>query len=96
MKKALFTLAILATSSSWAALSPYYDSLEKIQAVLGSHPLSGDTASSITSITEVRRLVYEVVAGACSTQVTLKAHAPGRPGKTTYEVDSVLPATCLP
>jgi hypothetical protein len=86
MKECLIVAGLLIGTNSFAALSPYYDSVEKIQVVLASYPLSSVTAGPITSIKEVNGMTYEVQAGNCTAQVSLQAHPPGMSGKTTYSV----------
>ena len=94
MKTLLLMTALFAGTNALAALSPYYDSIERIETVLASHPLAQVTARPITSIRETGPLTYEVIAGNCSTQVTLEARLPSMPGKTTYAVQAVSQASC--
>ncbi|MGE0528680.1 MAG: hypothetical protein AB7G93_20355 [Bdellovibrionales bacterium] len=94
MKTSLIIAGLLFGVNSFAAVSPYYDSLEKIQAVLAVYPLSQATAGPITSIKHVEGLIYEVTAGNCVASVTLKAEAPNGPGKTTYSVEAITQPAC--
>ena len=93
--KYLAVAVLLATgTNAFAALAPYYDSVERVQTVLASPVLAGTVDDRITSITEVSDLIYQVVVGKCSVQVSLKAHPPGMPGKTTYTVSAVSQPKC--
>src|SRR6185437_10692416 len=96
MKKLLAIGILIVSANCFAALSPYYDSVEKIETILQSYPLSNVTAGPITSIRQIDFLNYEVAAGSCSAQVTLQAHPPDMPGKTTYSVQTVSKPDCHP
>jgi hypothetical protein len=92
---AVAVVVLLATgTSAFASLAPYYDSVERIQTVLASTRLAGTIDDHITSITEMSDLHYEVVVGKCSVQVSLEAHPPGKPGKTTYTVSALSQPKC--
>ena len=93
--KTLALIAFLASSASaFAALPPYWDSVKRIEAVINSPVVAARLVGPIVSIRVAQGLTYDIASVNCTARVTLKAHPPGRPGPTTYTVQSVSRVVC--
>ena len=90
MKKVIVLGALLGFSSiSNAALSPFYDSVERIKVVIESAEGGGGLVGPISSIRNVDELTYDVTTEKCVSTVKLMKVYPMPPeiGKATYEVE---------
>jgi hypothetical protein len=95
--KAIFSALIVLGSSfsASAALSPYYDSVKKIDAVLSSiEVVTAVQAAPVSQVTLVNANTAYVVAGRCQVSVLFEAILPQQPGPTTYVVTQVQRAVC--
>ncbi len=97
MKKLIFASLFL-TASAFAALPPYWDSVERLSVVLKSPEVSRALANGpIASIFDKGNLTYEISTPHCTVLVKVAAKLPssGRVGATTYVLDKVLQAQCM-
>ena len=94
----LFALAALTASPAFAALSPYYDSVEQIGVILGSAQVADALhqapigAVSNTGTREDGAKEWTIRTQDCDLVVYLVPVLPDGPGKTTYLLD--LPKAC--
>ncbi|MEH7826638.1 hypothetical protein [Gemmobacter denitrificans] len=98
-KRALAVLALIAAQPALAALSPYYDSAEKITAILGDAAVADAVrqapigAISNSGTTKDGRDIWTVRVQDCDLTVHLTAVLPQGPGKTTYLVELAGPCS---
>ncbi len=94
--KSILLIGLVATSAEcWATSLPFYDSLDRMQAVVVSVMESGITSQRVTSIKEIDSLVYQVKASDCVIQVTLEAQVSQEAEKTTYIEKSIESLNCF-
>ncbi len=89
----VFFVSLALTVSSFAALSPYNDTLIQFQAVLGSSELERQIhGEGIISVKNLGGGSFAVNTRSCQAAVMLEAHGqnpPTMPGGTSYTVKSV-------
>lgn len=86
---AYFGLLALSSSSLFAALSPYWNSVEKIDTIMHTPIVSDKMNSEIEKIRRVNNLTYEVKTQNKTIEVVLKSEGPEGMGPTKYSVVSV-------
>ncbi|MGZ3693008.1 MAG: hypothetical protein ACXWQO_02155 [Bdellovibrionota bacterium] len=91
--KTLLLAAFLLSTQAHAALPPYWDSVRRIDAVMNS-AVSAKLSGAITQVKSLGNLKFEVDTDFCDAKVTLKAIPPGRPGPTSYELQSIDSVVC--
>ncbi|MGE3757897.1 MAG: hypothetical protein AB7H97_09075 [Pseudobdellovibrionaceae bacterium] len=101
MFRIILALSVLMSASAHAAVSPYWNQVNKLQIVIGSSELAEQAASvadSIKSVSEVKPNVFAVQFDkySCVMMVTLKVVPPrgGMIGPAQYEIASVVPNGC--
>lgn len=93
--KMIALIAFLASSTSaLAALPPYWDSVKRIEVAMNSPAVAERVRGPIVSIWLSGELSYDIASVDCTARVLLQAHAPGRPGPTTYTVKSISRVAC--
>ena len=86
---------ILLSASAFASLSPYWNSVNKITAIMMSSEVSGKLMQMpIRSIKQKGEMSYEVKAGKCSLKVRLESQKPDRMGPVHFKVKGVSDLKC--
>ena len=83
------------STSGFASLSPYWNSVNKITAIMMSSEVSGKLMQiPIRSIKQKSEMSYVVKAGKCSLKVKLGSEKPDRMGPTQFKVEGVSELKC--
>jgi hypothetical protein len=94
MKIVLATLVSLLGLSANAAIPPYWDSVNQIEAVLKSSEVYGKLFGAITSVKSLGNYAYQVNTNFCQGTVTLEVHPPSAPGANSYTFKSISDVVC--
>jgi SepF-like predicted cell division protein (DUF552 family) len=93
MKNLILTGILMFSVNSFAAVSPYWDSVNRIEKAL--EAAGNVTISSVTSIVEVSDLKYEITSGFCIVTVQLTPVVSNHPSATQY-TSAVVGQECNP
>lgn len=95
MKVLIVTLALF-SSSVFAALPPYWDSVKQIAVVIEAVEVSQALQNSPILNIGAGKVAgsWTVMSERCSADVYLIAHTPGHPGPNTYTLDGVKNVIC--
>ncbi len=85
---------LLFGTNSFAAVSPYWDSVIQVDAVVHSKAVADVLGTRITVIKSLGDLRFEVDSETCRATVTLSATGPNQAGPVSYTVASVTDRYC--